>query len=188
MKPETFRRMVKWLGIVILAHLAAMLIFAIVLAGSAESFAKESPAYAYSIVLTFDIIFYVAFVFLVNRLETSYADFDRNLKNAMKSEDFTVFGYYKSNFLNEQLIKAAVMSGFHIPFAVFYQVLGFSLTATTKFEQFYILDAGFYGVAGSAVLGFLLWTVTVTAIWLVINVGSLLLRYYILKKEIESFK
>ena len=93
-----------------------------------------------------------------------------------------------SNFLNEQLIKAAVMSGFHIPFAVFYQVLGFSLTATTKFEQFYILDAGFYGVAGSAVLGFLLWTVTVTAIWLAINVGSLLLRYYILKKEIESFK
>ena len=69
MKPETFRRMVKWLGIVILAHLAAMLIFAIVLAGSAESFAKESPAYAYSIVLTFDIIFYVAFVFLVNPIK-----------------------------------------------------------------------------------------------------------------------
>jgi hypothetical protein len=130
----------------------------------------------------------VAFVLLVNKLETSYADFDRNLKNAMKSEGFAFLGYYKSNFLNDHLIKASVMTGIHIPFAVFYQVLGFSLTETTGFEQFYILDAGFYGVAGSSVLGFLLCAITVTAIWLVINIGSLWLRCYVLKKEIRSFE
>jgi len=187
MKPETFRKAVKWLGVIILAHLAAMLIFAIVLAGSAESFAKDSPDYAYGIVETFDIIFYIAFIVLVNRLENSYSDFDRNLKNAMKTEGFSILGYYRSSFFKDHMIKAAILVAFQIPFAIFYRVLGLSLTETTAFEQFYILDAGFYGASGSTLLGFLYCTVTVAAIWFAVNIVSLVWKYYALKKETKSF-
>ena len=182
-----FKKVVQWLGIVILAHLAAMIIFAIVLAGSAEGLAKDSPADAYGAVLVFDIIFYSAFVFLVNRLETSYADYHRNLKNAIKEEGFSIIGYYKQNFLKEKLIKVAVLGVFHIPFAVFYQMFGFSLTATTGFEQFYILDAGFYGVAGSSVLGFLIGTLIAGVIYLGICFVAYVIDCYLLKKEISSF-
>ena len=56
MKHELFRRIVKWIGIIILAHLSAMLLFAMIVAGSAESVAKDSPQEAYGMVLTFDII------------------------------------------------------------------------------------------------------------------------------------
>ena len=183
-----FKKAVQWLGIVILAHLAAMLIFAIVVAGSAESLAKDSPADAYGMVLTFDVIFYAAFLILVNRLEQSYAEYGRNFKNAVKEEGFSPLAYYKQTFLREHIVKAAVMSVFHLPFALFYQLLGFSLTETTGFEQFYILDAGFYGVGGSSIVGFLLCTLAVTALLFAVNLSAFFIKYYVLKKEIASFK
>ena len=187
MSHAMFKKAVQWLGIVILAHLAAMIIFAIILAGSAEGLAKDSPADAYKAVLVFDVIFYAVFVLLVNRLETSYADYQRNLKNAVKEKDFSPIAYYKANFLKEKLIKVAVLGIFHIPFAVFYQMFGFSLTATTGFEKFYILDAGFYGVAGSSVLGFLLAAVIAAVIYLTICFVSFVIDCNIQKKEIASF-
>lgn len=187
MSQAMFKKAVQWLGIVILAHIAAMILFAIVMAGSAESLAKDSPADAYRMVMTFDIIFYAVFVFLVNRLETSYADYQRNLKNAVKTEGFTLVGYYKENFLKEKIVKAAVLGIFHIPFAVFYQVLGLSLTETTGFEKFYILDAGFYGVAGSSILGFLLGTLITAVIYFAIGIVSFVIDCHIQKKEIASF-
>ena len=182
-----FRKTVQWLGIVILAHLAAMLIFGIVLAGSVESLERESPKEAYEAIMIFDVIFYIAFVILVSKLETSYADYRRNLKNAIKEEGFTILGYYKKNFFREQLVKAAVLAGFHIPFAVFYQILGLSMTEATVFEQFYILDAGFYGVAGSSILGFLLETAVITAIWFAVNGLILMVLYYQQRKDQISF-
>lgn len=188
MKHELFRRIVKWIGIIILAHLSAMLLFAMIVAGSAESVAKDSPQEAYEMVLTFDIIFYIVFVIFIARLDTSYAEYHRNLKNAMKEEGFSQIGYYRENFLREQLIKAAALGVFHIPFAIFYQLLGFSLTETTAFEQFYILDAGFYGVAGSSILGFLLCTATAAVIYLGINILAFVIICYKQKKELIIFE
>ena len=85
------------------------------------------------------------------------------------------------------MIKAAILVAFQIPFTIFYRVLGLSLTETTAFEQFYILDAGFYGASGSTLLGFLYCTVTVAAIWFAVNIVSLVWKYYALKKETKSF-
>ena len=187
MSHELFRKTVKWVGILILAHLAAMILFAIIVAGSAESVAKDSPADAYGMVLTFDLIFYAIFVIFIGKLETSYAEYYRNLKNAMKEEGFSLIGYYKQNFLKEQLVKAAAMSVFHLPFAVFYQLLGFSLTATTTFEQFYILDAGFYGVAGSSILGFLLCTLVTAVIFLGVKILLYVIDCYQQKKDLITY-
>ena len=186
MNHAMFKKTVQWLGIVILAHIAAMILFAMVMASSAESLAKESYADAYTAVMVFDIVFYWAFAFMINRLETSFADYKRNLKNAIKAESFSPIRYYQRSLLKEKLIKVATIAVFHIPFAIFYQIFGLSLTETTGFEQFYILDAGFYGVAGSSIIGFLMASVITAVIYFAIDVIGFAVECYVQKKEIAS--
>lgn len=182
-----FRKAVQWLGMIILAHLAAMLIFGLFMASSVTAVAKDDPQYAYKTVIIFDIIFYAVFILLVNRLETSYSDYYRNLKNAIKGEGFRIVSYYKSNFLKEHIIRSALLLAFHIPFAIFYKLMGLSLTATTGFEKFYILDAGFYGAAGSSLLGLLLEALILTALLFAVNIISILIAYYNQKRTISEF-
>ena len=136
--------------------------------------------------MVFDIVFYWAFAFMINRLETSFADYKRNLKNAIKAESFSPIRYYQRSLLKEKLIKVATIAVFHIPFAIFYQIFGLSLTETTGFEQFYILDAGFYGVAGSSIIGFLMASVITAVIYFAIDVIGFAVECYVQKKEIAS--
>ena len=187
MAHEIFKKAVKWTVIVLLAHLAAMLLFAMIMAGSVESVAKDSPSGAYRMVLVFDLVFYVIFLILANRFETSYAEYHRSLRNAVKDSGFSMVEHYKKNFLVYTLVKGAVLSAVQIPFLIFYRMFGFSMTVTTVFEQFFILDAGFYGVSGSAVLGFIVATVTLALLCLAVSFAAYAINCHKAKQEVAEF-
>ena len=183
-----FKKTVNWLGVIILLHLAAMLLFGLFMASSVESIAKDAPGEAYSAVLVYDIVIYTAFALLYRKLETSYSDYRRNIKNALKGHDFSWSKYYKENFLKIDLIRYCVLVAIQLPFALFYQILGLSLTAITPVERFYIIDAGAYGITGSSILGFLLNSVLLAVIYFAVNIITFVVTWFLEKAELASFE
>lgn len=156
MSHELFRKLVKWFGIVILVHLVAMLFFGMVFSSTAAALQDEGDvAIANRMTFFFDIAVNLIFVIIYMKLSASFSDYNKAIRDAMKDPSFSVIGYYKTAFLKYDLMKIAIFAVFQIPFVIFYAVAGYSFLHSTLMDRLYLLDAGYYALTGSSILGFL---------------------------------
>ena len=181
MKRELFRSCVRWTGLLLLAHLVAMLLFGLTVSQSVVSMMEDYPQRAYRTIFIYDTVFLLVFTFVFARIDASYSEYRKSLREAVKQEGFSVFDFYKQTKLIEHLAKVGVFAVFQLPFMIFFACWGLDVLYITGFEQFYILDAGSYALTGVWILGFLLSTVVFGAIYLGVN----FLFVIITKRSIE---
>ena len=182
MSRSTFRKAINWLGILVIAHAAALLFFSLFISGSVADLSDNYPLRANRTVLVFNIIFDIIFGFLYFKLKTSYVDYQRNLKELLRADDYSFSKYFKQEILKEQLMTSCVLALFQMPFVIFFAIWGMSLSHPILLEQFYVMDAGAYLMSGSALIGLLLNTLIFTAVFLLIR----LCFFIIIKKELQS--
>ena len=86
-----------------------------------------------------------------------YSEVQREMKNAAKEEGFNPNRYFYHAFFKDWIWRTILYAVFQIPFLIFYAAFGLALgQGMIGLERFYIADAGFYAVFGSAILGILL--------------------------------
>lgn len=181
-KRETFRTIVKWTGLVLIAHLIAMIVFGIVLSSSLARFEdNDAIGLAHTRAFWFSVIIEILLCILYFKISSSFTEHIREVKNAMKEGGLSLLSYYKKNFFKEDLLRIAVVFVFQIPFTVFYALAGISYMYSTAFEMFYIMDAGYYAVTGIPIVGLLLGTV-------VFGVIFFLFRLLFLRKTVKYIK
>ena len=181
MTPSLFRKLVKWFGIVALAHLVGMLVFDMILAGYITSLVKyEFYTEAYVTWSVYGTVLYAVIFFIQSKIESTYTDYRRDLKTAMKDEGFTVIGYYKENFLKQNLWEIGIFAAFQLPIVLMCAVWPLVAMSAT----FYFTDLGWIMLTGMRmpVIGFLLNTVIVGAI----RVGETLLCLILAKRNVEK--
>ena len=158
MKPSFFRILVKWVGLLLVIHLVAMIAFGIVLSGIVGQMLGDPTTVLRGKItfLAFDVIFFFIAIFIYEKAEMSLAEYRRNLRNRLKEDGFSSLDYYKSESMRLHIWKLALVVVFQLPFALFFNSFGYVFDNITSFEQFYALDAGAYVATGSAILGILI--------------------------------
>lgn len=182
MDKNLFKTLVKWFGILILAHLASMLIFGLLLSSAIGELYDDEPIKAKLCVVAYNIVFDVALIVFCAKAESSYVDYRKSLKEALKLGNFSVINYFKTVFLKEHLFKIAIFTALQIPFVIFFAIFGVSLQYPILLEQFYYMDAGCYMLTGSAILGWLLNTILFGVIFTLIRALFIIIS----KKEIKK--
>ncbi len=156
MNRELYRTAVKWLGVLALAHLVSMIIFGIAFSGSIGYMFEEMPKRARLFVLMYDIIFDALFCALYFKFETADADYRRSIKNYLRENKFSMLKYFKTEVKKDHLAKLITFMVLQLPFVAFFALFGIEVYVPTIFEQFYYMDAAFYIITGSALLGLIL--------------------------------
>ena len=165
MKRELIKGGIRWFLILLVIHLVGMLFYAIILSSSVmQLMAEEEAGKAYSAVLWFGIILNVIVSIAYTKVETTYVDYRKELKESLRAEK-GVIDIWKEKHLGEDLIKIGVYLVMQIPLVIFCAVIKYSLTASLFFEDFYVMNVGWYLVTGSPLLGVLLDTVVFGAIF-----------------------
>ena len=178
----TFRDAIKWLGVLFIAHIVAMVFFSLIMSSAVATMSVDYPSRANRTVLTFNIIFDIVFTFLYFKIKTSYISYQKIFKDIVRAEEYSFSKYFREEIFREQLVMSCVFALFQIPFVIFYVIFGMSLVYPILLEQFYIMDAGAYLVSGSALIGVLLNTLIFTVVFLLIR----LLFFVTMKKNLEN--
>ncbi|MBQ8432648.1 MAG: hypothetical protein IJX28_07165 [Clostridia bacterium] len=151
----------KWLGLLLAAHVVAWLLFSMLLSGAAEQIAYYEPerlGNVYLMTLMFDLSFIPLFFTLLHKV-SPLANTERNaVRQAQKEPGFTLLAYWKTHRLHPTLYALGAYALLQLPFLPFFFHFGFSFLSADSIllDRFYLLDAGFYLVTGSAFLGWLL--------------------------------
>lgn len=180
MKRDLIKKSINWFGILIAAHVGGMIIFMLFLSNSLTAIAEDEPNTVSLSIFLFNIAFQIFFSVLFVNLETTFVEYRRKMREALRENRFSTVEYFKQRHLKEDIIKLVIFTVFQIPFAIFYGSFRLSLFAMTGFEKFYIMDAGAYVMTNSAILGFLLNSLLFGIIYLSVRLASLVL----LKKRI----
>ena len=157
MTNKLFRKLVKWLGLIIVMHIVAMIIFGMMFSSMVAQMMEYELAVTRGklTMLGFDILFFLIFMIITVKSEMSFLEYRRELKNAINDESFSSLSYYKNNFLKEHILKLVILIVFQLPLTLFYNFFGYMFDQITGFEQFYALDAGAYVLTESSILGLL---------------------------------
>ena len=182
MNRELYRTAVKWLGILALAHLVSMIIFGIAFSGSIGYMFEEMPKRARVFVLMYDLIFDALFCALYFKFETADVDYRRSVRNYLKANKFSMWGYFKTEIKKDHLAKIITFMLFQIPFVAFFALFGIEVYVPTIFEQFYYMDAAFYIITGSALLGLILNTLMFAVVFTLVR----MLFIRLTKKYVEE--
>lgn len=182
MDRNLFRKNVKWLGLLIIAHVVAMIIFGLAFSSSLAHMSEDQPTRAKILVLAYNIVFDTLFVLIFSKGEMSYIEYRKSIKEAIKTKSFTVLKHFKTVMLKEHLSKLGVFMAFQIPFVIFFSILGLSLQNPSIFEQFYYMDAGCYILTNSAILGWILNTLLFGFICTLVRI----LLVFLTKKDLEK--
>lgn len=150
MKYPMFRKMVQWVGLLVLAHLIAWIFYGILLSNTVAQMWEEAFGYVISTVLCYDVIFCALFFAYVARGDMQYTDFQKTMREDIKAGTFSIKQYFG---VKEYLIKLCVGAGFQIPFVILFAIVGRHISG------FYVMDAGCYLLTNSAILGWVLNTV-----------------------------
>ena len=169
MKRELYRTAIKWLGFLVIAHVVSMIIFGIAFYGSIGYMFEEVPKRAQIFVLGYNVVFDALFVALFFRFETNDADYRRSLRDYLKENKFSMLKYFKTELLKEHLVRILAFFIFQIPFVVFFAIWGIALQLPTMFEQVYYMDAAFYIITRSAILGWVLNTMMFAVIFTLVR-------------------
>ena len=158
MEKRLFRRMVKWFGILLLAHFLAMLVFGIILSTSVTQMVVEDELLgrAKRTVFIYDLVVFVIASIVYSSIEVSFNEHKKMIKDAVREEGFDFREFLKATYLKDHLIRLGIYAAFQIPYLIFFAVWGAEFQYPTTFEQFYIMDTGAYALTGIAILGFLI--------------------------------
>ncbi len=182
MKRELFRKNVKWAGIVLLVHIGAMIVFGLFFSATLEKLEdNEMIALAHRKAFWGDIELWTIFSVFYFKISSTFTEYRRLIKEEMKKENYSLLRCYRENFFKEDLWKIAILAAFQIPFMVFFAIAGVSYLVSTPIDRFYILEAGFYGLCGSSIVGFLSSMAAFTVIFL-------LFRFLFLALTVRSIK
>lgn len=180
--PSAFRNGVKWLGLLLIFHVAALILFSIFLAPDLKvRYDYEEYTAAYTTVLVFDLVCWLVVAFIwVLRGQMSHDEVRRKIVEARKEEGFSPLSYFARTFLVDWTWRSAFFFVLQIPFTVFFANYGLALNDTMFIlEKFYIAEAGFYATTGSAILGLLLSTLYFFAVMVLMT----LIKYLHLVKK-----
>ena len=183
MNRELFRKMVKWFGLLLLFHLMSMILFGVIFSSSVARMIDDKLQTRVNLtVLIYNIAVFVIFSIVHSKIESSFSEYKKGIKETVRANEFSALKYFKATFLKEHLIRLGIYFAFQLPFLVFCLIFGVELQYPTMFEQFYITETGFYLVTGSALLGLLLNTVVFGIIFSLIRA----LFVFITKKDVEK--
>ncbi len=182
-KPSSFRAGVKWLGALLLFHLGAFLAYSLLMVSIVKSMYDRDNDHgrAFATILVFQCVFWLLVAFLwVARGEMSYSENRRLLLNASREEGFSPLAYFFRQYGVRWLWRTAFYAAFQLPFTFFFNAYGLIPNDSITFiEKWYIADAGFYGITGSAIAGFLLSTLY----FFFIMVFCSLIKFFILLRQ-----
>lgn len=183
MKRELFRKNVKWAGIVLLVHIGAMIVFAIFVSSQLQRLEYNEfimPAHFEALITS--IVIWTIFSVFYFKISSTFTEYRRLIKEEMKKENYSLIRCYRENFLKEDLWKIAILAAFQIPFMVFFAIAGVSYLVSTPIDRFYILEAGFYGLSGSSIVGFLSSMAVFTVVFLLFRLLFLALTVRSIRK------
>ena len=183
MKRNLVKEGFKWVGFLIVTHIAAMVMFGLFLSnGVAEASETNVAAMAKSIAV-FDVVLCIVFVLVYSKIESSYIEYRKAIKDSLRKPGFSIIKHWINEHVKEDIIKLAVFAVFQIPFMIFYSILGLDLINPTFFDQFYIFEAGFYALTKSPILGVLLSTAVFAVIYLPIKLLFMAVTKNSVKKD-----
>lgn len=165
MNHKLFKKMVNWLGMLILVHLISMFLYGFFISNTVSSMYIDNYAgRANMLVLIFSIFIDVLFVTFTVKTDPDDTEKRKALKEKIKAGEFSIVEQIKGELLKESLIKAGIYFVFQIPYAIYYSILGYNPNYTLKLAQFYSLDSAFYMMTDSSVLGMILRSVLFAAV------------------------
>ncbi len=174
--PSSFRRGVKWVLSLLLFHFVGFLLYSFLIGNIVRPlyYVDENLGAAHGVLIAFQCLYWFLISFwVVFRGEMSYADVQRNIKNAAKEEGFSAMGYFTHTFVKDWLWKTAAFVILQIPFTAFFAGFGLALDESmTVIEKFYMTNAGFYTATGSAIVGLLMSAVYFFVIMVAVNYVS----------------
>ena len=184
MNRKLFRTTFKWFGILIIIHLVAMLLFGMFFSSVCQKLQyNEMMAAAHRRAMLGGVLIWALIIAVYFKLFTSFGDYRRELRNAMKEDSFSLFSYYKRAYLAEDAWRVAVIAFIQLPLVVFNAIVPIYYLENTALERFYSLELGIYGVLGIPVLGLLLATVLQGAIFVIIRFIAMALTVRGIRKE-----
>ena len=183
MKRTFIKEGLKWFCILVIIHIAAMILFGITISSTVISEAQMNPAIAVRLIIMFDLIVFIIFALIIAKIESSYVEYRKTLKEKLREPDFSLIKHWKNEYFKFYLVKMCVFIGFQIPFMIFYSAFGFAVGASAVFDQFYVLEAGFYVISGSPLIGLLLDTIAFGAIYFIISLFFMFIAKNSVKKE-----
>jgi hypothetical protein len=183
MKPETFRTIVKWFGILIAANLVANLAYILLISRIIEPMWEDAPPAAGRTLLLFGVVFQVIMILFHTKIESSFVSYRDDLYAAMKEPGFSIIGYYVKNYLTDHLIKAGMFALFSLPLTASVAAQGLDFTQPTILELYYIMSTGAYAVAGNAFVGFILNALLFAVLFVGLSFGTL----YLTKRDKEVY-
>ncbi len=175
--------MVQWFGILVALHIVARLFFGFIISPMIVPIAEDFPDVANRNLFIFCIAVDLFLAIMFAKIETSFADYQKELKAAIKSPEFSIFRFYKEKHLIDHLTKIGIFAIFQIPFTISFALQGLVLTEPTMLESFYIMDAGAYAITNSALLGFILNPLILGAIF----AGIYLIALLLIKRDKDNF-
>ncbi len=149
----------KWLGLWLLAHVIGQLLFGMILGPAAsqrEYFEPETLHITYVSTLIFDAAYLVVFVLIQNRILSMPPSVRNEIRQAAKEPGFSPLRTWRKLYLRDTLYAVILFSVLQLPFLFFFSKFGLSFSEAIFMDKFYLMDAGFYLVTQSAVLGWLL--------------------------------
>ncbi len=182
---EEIRSLMKWFVTLIILHVLSALLYNIVFNRMARELATDRyESRAIFVVLVFGLAFLLVFCIWYALSQARYTEYRTALKNAMAEDSFTLFGYFRRNFVKINILRVIAYFIFQIPFMVFYAVLGFDPVYTTVVEKFYIIEVGFYELLGISPLGAVLNCVYLAIALIVTQLAFLIVNYrYVLENS-----
>jgi hypothetical protein len=171
--PSSFRRGVKWVLSLLLFHFVGFLLYSFLIGNIVRSlyYMDENLGATHGVLIAFQCLYWLLIAFwAVFRGEMTYADVQRNIKNAAKEEGFSAMRYFTITFVKDWVWKTAAFIIFQLPFTAFFAGFGLALDeGMTIIEKFYMANAGFYAATGSALVGLLLSAVYFFVIMVAVN-------------------
>ncbi len=182
MKKEIFRKCVKWVGVLALAHIISMFAYGLLLSNAVTYMWLDAPGRAMLTLIGFNVFVDAFLIALISKFETSYIEYRTSIKEALRNGEFSVIKYLKENILKETLLRMAVGVIFQIPYMIFFSIFGFAFGGAMGIEQFYIMDSGFYLLTGSAILGVILKVL----VFGIVNAGVSVIFLVLTRKNVEE--
>ena len=145
MSNQRFRHLVKWLGLVLLAHFVVMIVYNIFLKSYVAAVASQSQTEAKLTMLFFSMIVPPIILLIKEKIGSSMVEYRRVLKVAMKEDGFSLVKYFKENFLQETLWEIGVYALVQLPFILLIMLTSpLTLVMFVYMQPFYMLEYGFY--------------------------------------------
>ena len=155
-KRSLIKHAIKQVGIVLLVHLVAMIVYLLTWSSSiTRMMLDEEIVRAHSSVFWFGVIICALFALIYTKADISYVEYRKELKESLR-EGASVWQIFCQKHLAKDLIKVGVFALLEIPFLIVSLIVPYSLLMPIFLENFYVMDAGAVLMTGSAWLGILL--------------------------------